>query len=401
MSVKFTKKVFFWSFVSNAPFWAMYNILPFILFELGGSPFQITLMVSLKPIVSLLSVYWGAYVHNRPDRIVPSVISTTFLSHAPFLLLPWIHNPWYIIAIASLYMMLERGAKPAWMELLKRNLETEDRQNFFSKVCSASYLSSGIFPIFFGMCMDSFPGSWRYLFPAVSLISLIPIALQRRLEILNQDKGAPLKPLSWSKQMREPWIKSWQLMQDEGFRLFQIGFFLGGAGVMIMQPALPEYFMDHLGLSYTKLLTALTLCKGVGFALTSPTWAKWMNRVNIYSLAALVPFVMILVALSLLGAKLFQPAFYLAYILYGVMQAGSELTWHLSGLTFADKKDSSIHTSVSVVLVGVRGLFAPSLGLWAMSSFGTLSPIALGAWLCLASTLVMFSRATKAKVVAS
>src|SRR5690606_33776186 len=117
----------------NAPFWAMYGLLPFILYDLGASPFQITLMVSLKPIVSLLSVYWGAHIHNRPDRIVANLISTTFLSHLPFLLFPWINDPWYLIAAASIYMMLERGAKPAWMELLKRNLESKDRESFFSK----------------------------------------------------------------------------------------------------------------------------------------------------------------------------------------------------------------------------------------------------------------------------
>ena len=399
MTIKFTKRVFFWSFVSNAPFWAMYNILPFILYELGASAFQITLMVSLKPMVSLLSVYWGAHIHNRPERIVPNLISTTLLSHLPFVFLPWINNPWYIIAAASVYMMLERGAKPAWMELLKRNLESTDRQNFFSKVASTSYLSSGVFPILFGILMDGKPGSWRWIFPIVSLISIIPIFLQRKL-VIQQIEGTieDVVSIPWWRQMSAPWIKSWELIQENGdFRLFQIGFFLGGAGVMIMQPALPEYFMEHLHLSYTELLVALTLCKGIGFALTSPSWARWMNRVNIFSLGSLVPFVMIIVALLMIGAKFWTPMFYLAYLFYGIMQAGSELTWHLSGLNFAKEKDSSLYTGVSVVLVGVRGLFAPALGLWAMSSFGTMSPMIAGALLCLASTLVMLSKAQKSK----
>lgn len=395
--VKFTKKVFFWSFVSNAPFWAMYGLLPFILYDLGASAFQITLLVSLKPIVSLLSVYWSAHVHNRPDRIVPNLMWSTILSHIPFFFFPWISSPWYVIAAASAYMMLERGAKPAWMELLKRNLESSERQTFFSKVATTSYLSSGVFPIFFGLLMDFHSGSWRWIFPCASLIATLPILLQRRLVIENLDKQDIVeeKTKLW-KRFKEPWVNSWSLLKKHAdFRYFQIGFFLGGAGIMIMQPALPEYFMEHLNLSYTELAVALTMCKGIGFSLTSSRWAKLMDRVNIFTLAAWVPFVMVLVAFFMIGAKFWAPAFYLAYLLYGVMQAGSELTWHLSGLNFAEKSDSSIYTSVSVVLVGVRGLFAPSLGLWVMSMYGTMSPISAGALLCLASFFCMFLKAEK------
>ena len=400
MEARYTKKVFFWSFVSNAPFWAMYGLLSFILFDLGASPFQITLMVSLKPIVSLFSVYWGAHIHNRPDRIVRNLISTTFLGHLPFFFLPWIHDPWYLIMAASIYMMLERGAKPAWMELLKRNLESKERESFFSKVATASYLSAGLLPTLFGVVMDTVPGSWKWIFPASSLLSVLPILLQRKLTIAPGPEEAPVEKISLWNQTKDPWIKSWNLIKEHGpFRIFQIGFFLGGAGIMIMQPALPQYFMEQLHLSYTELAVALTFCKGVGFALSSSTWAKWMHKVNTFTSASLVPFVMILVCVALLFAKLWLPAFYVAYLLYGAMQAGSELTWHFAGLTFADKKDSSLYTSVSVVLVGIRGLFAPALGTLLMGLYGTVSPLMAGALLCLASTLVMLAQTRKPQQV--
>lgn len=44
---------------------------------------------------------------------------------------------------------------------------------------------------------------------------------------------------------------------------------------------------------------------------------------------------------------------YVAYGLYGVMQAGSELGWHMSGPCFAQEKDSTVFSSTNVLMVGI------------------------------------------------
>jgi hypothetical protein len=52
----------------------------------------------------------------------------------------------------------------------------------------------------------------------------------------------------------------------------------------------------------------------------------------------------------------------MAYLLYGAMQAGSELSWNLSGPILARNEDSWIYSSVNVASVGIRGCIAPLLG---------------------------------------
>lgn len=143
---------------------------------------------------------------------------------------------------------------------------------------------------------------------------------------------------------------------------------------MVMQPALPGFFLDNLHLSYTELGVAITLCKSIGFAMTSTTlWARLMNKMDIYRLSSWVALVACLYSVFLLYAQVKPYWVYIAYISYGIMQAGSELYWNMSGPIFAKDEDSTGYTSVNVLMVGLRGCIMPAMGgllaLWVSPSF--------------------------------
>jgi predicted MFS family arabinose efflux permease len=131
---------------------------------------------------------------------------------------------------------------------------------------------------------------------------------------------------------------------------------------MVIQPALPLYFIDVLNLTYTDLAIALTVCKGIGFAISSPLWGRGMDRMSVPIFTTLIFLFMGSFPLLLLLAPHHLFWVYIAYLLYGVSQAGSHLLWNLSGPLFAKGKDSSVYTGVNVVMVGVRGAVAPPIG---------------------------------------
>ena len=64
----------------------------------------------------------------------------------------------------------------------------------------------------------------------------------------------------------------------------------------------------------------------------------------------------------LILAKFSQGFIFIAYLIYGVAQAGSHLIWHLSGPIFSVDDSSSRYSGVNVVMVGIRGLIGPLLG---------------------------------------
>lgn len=392
-----TRSAFIWSHVLNTPFWAIFNMLPFILYkDLHATPLQIMAIIILKPAVSLFAPYWSALIEKRRDRLLPNLIWARVAGHLPFFFFPFFTNVWFFIFSFGFYMLMTRGVIPAWMELLKVNIPEMQREKVFAYGSALSYLGAAVVPFALGGMMDTVPGSWRWIFPATALISLSAIYLKSRVTFAPEaNSSAPSAPevkntLSVGGWIVRPWVNAWNLlMRRPDFLRFQLGFMLGGAGLIIMQPALPVFFMDRLQLNYTELAVALTLCKGVGFAATSHTWARLMGRIDIYRFNCWVTFLAFLFPLCLLAAQIDLAWLYAGYVLYGVMQGGSEMSWNLSGPLFAKEEESSVYSSVNVLTVGLRGCFVPALGTLLALVIHASGVMLVGGFLCLTSAYFM------------
>lgn len=393
-----TRAAFMWSRILRTPFWAIYTMLPFILFkDLNATPFQIAVAVALKPMVSIFSLYWSSAVSQRRDLLVSNIIWAGVLGLLPFFFFPFIDNAWFFIASFGFFMLLHRGVIPAWMEILKLNIPGASREKIFAWGSAVGYLGDGVLPFLFGALLDGYFQAWRWIFPLTALIGLIPILFQARILIRLETVDLP-KKIPFKRSLVQPWINAWRLMKERGdFRSFQVGFMLGGSGLMIMHAVLPAFFMGVLDLSYKELAIALTLCKGIGFAATSQFWAKWMPRVDIYRFSSIVTLMAFLFPLCLLAAQMHLYWIYTAYIVYGVMQAGSELSWNLSGPIFSGDEDSSLYSSVNVVTVGIRGCVAPGLGSYLVTFLSPGSVLLVGGFFCLLAfaSMMSFSRTQK------
>jgi len=401
LQIKRTSSAFMWTRLLNTPFWALYCMLPFFLYkDMHATPLQVTLVVALKPLVSLISLYWSARINRRRDRLISNLIWAGVLGHLPFFFFPFFENTWFFIIAFGIYSMLNRGVIPAWMEILKINIREKHRERVFAYGAACGYLGSALFPVLMGWILDDYVQSWRWLFPLSAFISLLSVFFQVRIPIaIRMEEMVPeSRSFSLSHEILEPWRKAWKLINERpDFGRFQIGFMIGGFGLMVMQPALPNFFVNSLNLSYTELAIALTVCKGVGFAVTSQFWAKWMNRVDIYFFSSWVTGIACLFPIFLAFAQSQLVWLYIAYLSYGIMQAGSELSWNLSGPIFAKDEDSSLFSSVNVLTVGLRGCVAPALGgiLGLFSS--SLTVILLGAVICAISSVRMFTYSQQLK----
>lgn len=389
-----TRTAYLLTSLLTTPFWVIFNMLPFILYkDLHATPLQISILITLKPMVSLFSGYWSAAVNKRPDRLVSNIIWARILSHLPFLCFPFIDNVWFYIAAFGFYMSLHRGVIPAWMEILKINIPVERRKKIFVWGSFIGYAGNALLPFALGSLLDEQISAWRWIFPATALIALSSTFFKWRIPITQKPQDSfEAQGKSWKETFVEPWKEASELLQRRpDFFRYQIGFMLGGGGIMLMQPALPAYFVDVLNLSYTEMAVAITLCKAIGFAVTSPLWTKYMDKANIFRLSSVPPLCICAFAVCLAAAQLDIYWLYAAYLFYGAMQAGSEMTWHLSGPAFAGKDDSSGYSSINVLAVGVRGAVIPPLGSLIYVSASPLIAIAAGGGICWIAHRCLFS----------
>jgi MFS family permease len=386
-----TKAAFLATRLLSIPFWVLFNLLPIILYkEMHITPWMITAMIVIKPASALFASYWSNWIYGRSDRLVSNLVWANILRFAPFLFLPWIDSPWLIMAMYGIYMMLYRGVIPAWMEIFKQNLEGSTRSRVFAYGTALDYVGTALLPVGMGLILDDYTQSWRLLFPISAAIGLTSTFFLWKLPS-PAPFSKPQAPFSIKEHLLKPWTQALAIMKTRpDFAYFQWGFIvLGGAGLMVIQPALPVFFVDVLNLSYTKILLAMAACKAAGFALASPGWIRLFHSWNIYRFCGFVSLLGALFPLLVIASQSYPELIYAAYVLYGVMQAGSELSWNMSGPLFSKDQESSAYSMTNVLSVGVRGCFAPPVGNLLLMLGGSATALLAGTSLCLASSLYL------------
>lgn len=382
-----TRRMFIGSKLLISPLEAMFGLLILIFYkDLHATPLQMTLLVSIKPLVALLSFYGHLVIKEQPLRLKLFIASSTFLGILPCFFFPFIDNSWFFLASYALFVMAGRAAIPAWSEILKINLSSEARGKIFSQGASANYLVNLLIPLSISPLMDHYPGSWKWIFFSLALVQILNLLLLLSIQIrsFQHKKHAP-KPTMTRSAIISPWRDAWSLIKERAdFRHFQCAFMLGGAGLMVTHPVLPVFFQETLRITYTELTLATSLCKGVSFALFAPIWGRSIHRIPIQIFNSLFMLGAAIYGLLIIASAHEIVWLYIAYFMYGAVQAGSELSWNLSGPIFSGEKDSTLFTGVNVAMVGLRGCLFPFLGEILYLFSGTSTVFFTSSLLCLA-----------------
>ncbi len=391
-----TRWALFFSGLLNEPLVALVTMLPFILRkDLQASALHIALFTMLKPVVALLSFYWGASLWRNRQWLRANWIGSWLLAPLPFLLFPFVENIWFFIGGAAIFLFFQRGGIPAQMEILKQNVPQGARESFFSWSSAFNFLGGAILGIFIGKWMDATPGSWKLLFFISALVGLLALFFQRLVPIEKVPKNDHPKI-----HLLTPWKDSWNLLKKRpDFARFQIGFMFGGTGLMMIIPTLVLYSADTLGVSHDNYTMSRLVWMGLGFVAATPFWRRKIALEGIYRLTGVVCLFFAFSALAWILASFHLGWFFAAFFLYGVAQAGSHLIWYLSGPLFAGKGDSSLFSTVNILTVGLRGLIVPFMAILLCQWTGPLPVIAAGFLFCLAGSIYLFAQPRKEVVL--
>lgn len=334
----------------------IFTLLIFIMGKsLGAAPLYLTLTAYIKPITSLFSFYLSSIIYDRPNRIRPYLFFNTLIGCLPCLLFPVIDHPLFYIYSYAVFMITSKAAYPAWIEILRSNTSKPVLTKTISYGNSILYVMGIALPLVVSYFMDRDEELWRYLFVVFALLKMMSVLLL--FAIQSEIKIQTPKPFV------DPLKKGWGLLrQKPAFAHYLALFFIGGAGIIGSQSILPIYFNEELNLSYSQLALAFSFCKGISFVLTSPIWSKFISKISLYRMNSILNLFTILFFILLIAAKAEIGLVYLAYLSYGAMLAGCELSRDLSGPHFSGSEDSTIYSSMNLALVGIRGCICPLLG---------------------------------------
>lgn len=380
---KKTKFALVWSSLFNEVFVSFFGLMPFILRkDLLATTFQISLFTMLKPAVAVLSFYWSS---RSTFSLRNNLVIAGVLARVCFLFYPLFNSVWYLIFASAMYMLFSRAAIPSWMEILKLNLDKSVRNRLFSLGSILAYSEGVLIAVFIGASLDTYPNAWKFFFVISTILGLISVYIQIK---------TPAKNVVFEKKgIIKPWKEGFALMKKrKDFALFQIGSMFSGFGIMLAMPSLVLFYADGLKLTHTEITIGRYIFMGLGFVVFSYFWTKAMQKRSLNYLLgyvclgfALFPFFI------MLGAHL-KILIYVAFLSYGITQAGSHLLWNLSGPTFAKDEDSSKFSAINVLMIGIRGLIAPLLGGLLCELLGPVPVFVIAIAICLMGSFWMFNR---------
>ncbi|MCK4696400.1 MAG: hypothetical protein KAT74_11580, partial [Candidatus Cloacimonetes bacterium] len=149
-----------------------------------------------------------------------------------------------------------------------------------------------------------------------------------------------------------------------------------GVSFMILLPAIPKYLVEYLQMNYTHTFLAKGIISQIGILFLAPFAGKIYDRKNpalfttlIFLIISFYPFTLLISSLFI-GYSFVNYIVYLAFFIFGIAMSGLIISWNISSIYFAGKEDVSMYQGVHVTLTGVRGLFAPFLGLLIMKTLG-------------------------------
>lgn len=377
----------------NEPLVGLFAIMPFILRkDLHATVFQISIFTTLKPLMALLSFYWGARLTRYQSKIRENLIWAWLLARLPFFFFPFVDNIWYFTLSSALYLLFQRAGTPAQMEILKCNVPNGLRERFFSLSSALNYAEGILIGLILGKLMDSGGCQWKTLFFISALIGLIAIFVQMKVPLRKKEE-LPVPTQTGVNYLFQPWKDSFKLLKERpDFAHFQWGFMAGGLGLMLMIPAATLFYADELALDHTDMLISRLVCMGLGFVLSTPLWRRALSRLSIFQSTGWACLGFAFCPLLLLPAHYSITWVYLQFFIYGVAQAGSHLIWHLSGPLFAGPKNSSPFSTVNILAVGVRGVIIFLFGGLLCELLGAVAVLLLSALFSLSGFFYMLAK---------
>ncbi len=374
-----------------SPLEAIFTLLIFIAAkELDASPLQLALLAGSKPISSLFAFFLSTSISGKQHLFKKYLIFINVVATLPTLAFPFVDNIWFYIGSHTIFMVGNRAMFPIWNTILKEGMPLKAMSLLQAKAISIQQGLTIICPLIFGYWIDGDKGIWKSLFCLLGIFQLMSNLVILRLP--NLKHLVEIKGLSAETSLQtltnpaSQWIKSWKILTERpDFLSYLLLFFWGGAGLVMMQSTLPLFFKEQLHLSYTAITMAVSGCKGIAIIASAGLWAHWVNKVSLFRFNFYVNIFSTLFIVFVLLANFNTNFIFFAYLLYGSMQAGCELSWNMNGPFFAKEKDSTLFSTLNLPLIGVRGLIFPFLGQSIALYFGANCAFIFAGTLCLAS----------------
>jgi len=244
-----------------------------------------------------------------------------------------------------------------------------------------------------GLILDAHPENFRWIYAAGALFGGIGVWLFRGVLVRGEKRHRVMERRGAQEGRRRDGFFE-VLRKDTLYARYQLHQFISGTANMMLEPPLVYLVTKQLGASYVVSIGIVMLIPFTLNLATMPLWARYLDKVHVTVFRARQNAGWVIgVLIMFWGAWTFS-LWWLALgrIITGIVNGGGNLAWQLGHNDFAPRDQISTYMGIHVTLTGVRGAFAPFLGMalylgWDAHGYVPGST-GLSAWLFLLSALL-------------
>ena len=349
--------------------------------SLNGSSYLLGLLFQFSVIAFIFLIFFNELIRriNNKKRMLRIISIITRLPLLVFLFFPssitdLFANQVYhyiFLLVFLIFFLADPIIYPTTNLLLKNNYRHQNFGKLYSYSMTINKIIAFVTTFLYGFLLDLDNTIFVYIYPLMGILGIISLFLLSNInydEINNEViKISFLSSISKSFRNMKNIIKN-----DKPFRDFEIGFMLYGFAFMVTVTIITLFFDKVLNLNYSSVAFYKNTYLIIAIILT-PFFGRLIGKIDPRKFAVFTFVAMLLSILGLIltdifpyNIEFFGIKFYwmlITYIsFYGIFTATMALLWHIGSAYFCKDSEADIYQSIHLSSTGVRGVFAPIIG---------------------------------------
>ena len=348
--------------------------------SLKGSDYQIGILFQLSVVLMVFSILFNEWIRRTRNKVsfIRILAVITRLPLLAFLFFPknvegMAGNSTYQILFLLIFLTFYLANPvliPTINLFLKKNYQHDNFGPLYSYATTLNKSVMLVATFSFGLLLEFDPFSFTYVYPVLAVLGISSIVLFTRIPM----QPVPIEvKLGLLDSVRKSLKNIWSIIKkDKPYRDFEMGFMLYGFAWMVTIAVITIFFEKVLHLGYSSIAFYKTAYNLIAIAIL-PFFGRLINKIDPRKFA-LITFGSLLIYLLFLALTEYFPqnvevfgikiyfGLILAFLAHAVFAATMSLLWFIGSAYFSNDDNAGNYQSVHVTLTGVRGLFAPLLG---------------------------------------
>jgi hypothetical protein len=213
-----------------------------------------------------------------------------------------------------------------------------------------------------GSVLDRHEDAFPWLYAAGAAVGVLGVWSYAGVRL----RGEPAGDEARAEPRAPARVSAFRMLREDPLYARYLGWqFLLGVSNMMIEPAVVYAVSRELGAGYGASVALVVVVPTVLSVATLPLWAGWVDRMHAAEFRARHSWLWV-ISQALMGfGTILGSVFWIGFgrVVFGIARGGGNLAWSLGHNDFAHPERAGLYMGVHATLTGLRGAFAPFLGM--------------------------------------